>query len=116
MNYKIIISIIAIVLIVGAYFAYRYKQGDDKAKKIIEALSDDKFIEMAKKLIIQAEMFIVGTKRGQDRLAWVVDCLWAYIPKEIAPFVSKEQLIAVVNTIFAQIAIRLDDGTRVAKG
>ena len=67
-----------------------------------------------RELCRMAEHLIVGTKKGQERLAWCVEQLKKYVPPNLAKYITTEMLIKAINIIFEQIAVVMRDGSRKA--
>ncbi len=63
--------------------------------------SSTKLQAKAAELINTAEgMYTDITKAGGKRFEWVVDHLYAMIPKAVQPFISKEKVGEIVQTTF----------------
>ena len=66
----------------------------------------------AYKLILEAEKVIRGTKRGQDRLEYVLDRLYCLMPTWLQFFVSEESLREKLQEWFEHLKDYLDDGKK----
>jgi len=101
------ISIVAIVLVCIVIV---------QRNEIAKWLSLDTTKEKIKELCRQAELIITGTKKGQERLDWVVNEIYKRLPDGLEtiftkPFL-KAMLIRAINIIFEQISVVFRDGTR----
>ena len=85
-----------------------------KSAEIKAWLEDEKTKEIIRNLCREAEKLIVGTKKGQERLAWCVEQLKKYVPDYLARYITVPMLIKAINIIFDQIAVVLRDGSRKA--
>ena len=107
---KAYILIAGIALIVIGFVIVAYI----KNREIREWLNSEETKAKIRELCRMAEHLIVGTKKGQERLAWVVEQLRKYVPPSIASYITTEMLIKVINIIFDQIAVIMRDGSRKA--
>ena len=108
MNTYILIG--AVVLIVIGVVAIAYV----KHKEIVAWLNSEETKAKIRELCRTAEKLIVGTKKGRERLAWVVNELRKYVPASLAQYITTEMLIKLINIIFDQIAVVTRDGSRKA--
>lgn len=61
--------------------------------------------------ILYAEKIIVGTKRGQDRMKFVVDVLYKnYVPAWLKLFIKKDHIENLIESSFFKVRDLLDDG------
>ena len=108
------IILIAAILIAAGLIAFAWI----KRNALIEWLKKPETRELIARLCREAERVIIGTKQGAERLAWVVSMLYKYIPANIIPYIPQEMLynvlVKVINIVFDQIAVMLEDGTRMA--
>jgi hypothetical protein len=100
-----IYAAIIVIIVCLLYILYR------KKAEVEKFLKDENTVAFLKKLIIQAEKEIVGTKKGQERLKFVVSRAYAFIPAGIKKFITDEMLINAINTIFHEIAVKMADGS-----
>lgn len=98
-----IIAAVAIILIVLVWY---------RRDSIEKWLNSEETKELIRSLCRQAENIITGTKKGQERLAWVVEQLKKYVPPNIAKYITTDMLIKIINIIFDQIAVVMRDGSR----
>lgn len=103
---KVYIGIAAVTIAVCILFIIYVKRKE--VEEFFEAESTKEFI---KKLVIEAEAEIVGTKKGQERLALCVSRLYLIIPLQIKAFITEEMIIDAINAIFTAIAVKMADGT-----
>lgn len=110
MNNKTVVLAVGIVAaIVGLVIIAYVKHEEIKAW-----LNDEETKRKIRELCKMAEQLITGTKKGQERLDWVVEQLRKYVPPNIAKFVTTEMLVKLINIIFDQIAVVMRDGSRKA--
>ena len=106
----IILAVVCIV--VGGLIAFAWF----KRAAFIEWIRKPETRETIAKLCREAEYVIVGSKLGQERLAWVVKMLYRYVPPNIIMFIPEEVAVAVmfkmIQMVFDQISVILEDGTR----
>ena len=66
----------------------------------------------------QAEKVIIGSGMGQERLIFVVNMLYKYVPPNIAIFIPPEIAVAmmkaIIHEVFESIAVTMEDGSRKA--
>lgn len=108
-----LIIVCLIVLAVALYF-YSNKQ------KVMDFLKDEETRMLIRDYCIEAEKKIIddalNTKRGKDRMDYVINELYVkVIPEKLKKFITREQLVAVVEEIFKQISITLKNGHTVAR-
>jgi hypothetical protein len=61
--------------------------------------------------IFYAEKIIVGTKRGRDKMNFVIDVLYKnYVPAWMKIFVTKQMLEDLIEDSFFKVRDLLDDG------
>lgn len=86
--------------------------------KIAEWLSRQSVKDRIADLCRQAELIITGTKKGQERLDWVVNEIYKRLPEELTGILTKPflkaMIVKAINTIFREISVVLSDGTRKA--
>lgn len=82
----------------------------DKVKKFLEEPKTKAFI---KGFCVQAEQIIKGEKKGTDRLIYVCNELYKYMPDKLKPLTSPQQLAETVDRIFKEIAKEIN-GHKVA--
>lgn len=85
-----------------------------KRHEIIKWLNRPEIIRRIKQACVLAEEYIIGTKKGQERLEWVCEKVLSYAPPAIRAYITKEMLAKFVTMIFESIAVTMDDGTRKA--
>ena len=108
-NMYIILICTAAIAACIRFVIYKHRE------EVKKALESPELKNEAKRLILAAERHITGTKRGQERLAWVIGALYTYVPPARKTYVKEADLIRIVNNIFNSIAIRLEDGTTVPR-
>ena len=108
MNSKTMVLIVGIVAAIVGLIMIAYV----KHEEIKAWLNDEETKRKIRELCKMAEQLITGTKKGQERLAWVVEQLRKYVPPNIAQYVTTEMLIKIINIIFDQIAVVMGDGSR----
>ena len=109
MESKLILIIAVAAVVAGFVVIAAVKRAEIKSW-----LDKEETKEKIRELCRTAEKVITGTKKGQERLAWVVEQIKKYIPPNIAQYVTTEMLIKVINIIFDQIAVVMRDGSRKA--
>lgn len=87
-----------------------------KRNEISKWLELESTKEKIRQLCREAELIIVGTKKGQERLDWVVEQLYKRLPDGFETIVTKPflkaMLVKMINVIFDQIAVVMRDGSR----
>lgn len=61
-------------------------------------------------LFFRAEKLFKGTKKGQERLAWVTHKAYCLLPKYVQFFLSEEDLKKIINRWYLAAKDVLDDG------
>lgn len=103
-----ILIIVACVIVYSIYSTIQNGKADDVLKAIYAFLTSDKFVSKAKELVIQAEEYITGTQKGQERLEWVAECLSNYVPTNLQEYITKDDIKTAVEIIFKTIAKSID--------
>ncbi len=81
-------------IVVGALAAY-YKSSQS-AQKVVSRIKGK-----APSLIAQAEReYASATKAGGQKLTWVVDHLYVYVPKWMQAFLTRNMIEKIVQTAF----------------
>lgn len=101
--YFIIPIIILFVLFVLFVFVNR--------KNIHKFLKKPETVNAIKQFILAAEKYIVGDKKGQERLELVVERLMDYLPDWAKKVVTRQMLIEAVNYVFSQMAQQINGHT-----
>lgn len=57
---------------------------------------------------IAAEKYIVGTKKGAERLELVCDRLYSFLPPWAQAFVTRQMLVEAVQYVFERIKTEID--------
>ncbi len=91
-NWVVVACIIAVLLL--AYFVRTYK----KVRVAVYTL------------VLWAEKNILGSQRGQEKKAWVVDRLYAVLPIWVKPFINRAVLGKLVDEGVLWLKDYLDDG------
>jgi len=93
MDWKTILGIVEAALAVIIYlFAFYYKRSSVLRGFIAE-------------LILDAEKeFAEQEKAGAQKMSWVIDQLYAYVPVFFKPILTRERLQDIVQSVFDQIA------------
>ena len=120
----IIIAVVvaAVIVIFSVAFAYR-----EKLKKALaepgqtllylaneweEFINKESTKRNIKALCRLADQIVIGD--GGDRLMFVCGKLYALVPKSLQTVITMDKLVAVVNAIYDEIKIKLEDGSWVA--
>lgn len=80
-------------------------------KNIHRFLKKPETVNAIKQFILAAEKYIVGDKKGQERLELVVERLMDYLPDWAKKVVTRQMLIEAVNYVFEQLAEKIDGHT-----
>jgi len=89
--YYIVLIVLAVLSLIFALFT--------KNKKIKKIVFD---------LVVKAEQEIKGTKKGQERLAWVIDQVQTFIPKPLQWFFTDERIKAIIEWAVVQMKKQLE--------
>lgn len=119
----VIAVVMAVVIVIGAV-AYIYR---DKLKKAIaqpketlqylaqemeEFFSNDSTQQVIRTLCRLADRIVIG--EGTDRLAFVCGRLYEKVPDYLQTVITIEKLQEIVNTVYEEIKVKLEDGSYVA--
>lgn len=106
-EYIVTIAIVAIILLCWVVV---------ERSKISAWLSKQSVKDRIADLCRQAEMIITGTKKGEERLDWVVNEIYKRLPENLTGLLTKPflkaMIVKAINIIFEQISVVLEDGTR----
>ena len=106
-EYIVALAVIAIILLCWVIV---------ERGKIAEWLSKESVKQKIADLCREAELIITGTKKGNERLDWVVDEIYKRLPENLTGLLTKPFLKAMIvksiNIIFNQISVVFEDGTR----
>jgi len=120
----IIVAVVVAAVIVISAVVYIYR---DKLKKALaepgqtllylageweEFISQDSTRQAIKALCRLADRIVTGD--GTDRLAFVCGRLYELVPDYLQTVITIEKLQEIVNIVYEEIKIRLDDGRYVA--
>lgn len=120
----IIIAVVAAAVIVCSAVVYVYR---DKVKKALaepgqallylaqeweDFINKESTKRNIKALCRLADQIVIGD--GGDRLIFVCGKLYALVPKSLQTVITMDKLVAVVNAIYEEIKIKLEDGSWVA--
>lgn len=108
----IIFAVLSIAAAAGIYIRIKKKEAlKTAAEKLAEWLKEPEQIRTIKQLCVLAEEGIVGTKKGQERLAWVSEILADIVPRPFKEALTPEVLEAAITAVFKSIAKRMTDGS-----
>lgn len=93
MDWKTILGIVEAALAVVIYLAAFYYKRSSVLRGFIAELIADAEEEFAKQ-----------EKAGAQKMEWVIDQLYAYVPVIFKPFITREKLNELVQAVFDQVA------------
>lgn len=88
-----------IALVVGTYTAY-----------LVVSNQWDRIRKYAEKLMLFAEDNITGSKKGKQRMAYVLDQVYQLLPGWLKVFVSRERMQEILQSWYNDIKDYLDNG------
>lgn len=120
----IIIAVVVAAVIVSGAVAYTYRHKlkkalaepketlDFLAQELEEFFSNDSTRRAIKALCRLADRVVLGD--GADRLAFVCGRLYELVPDYLQTVITIEKLQEIVNIIYEEIKVKLEDGSHVA--
>ena len=122
---KIIITVVvaaAVIICFAVAYTYRHKLqkalAEPKetlaflAQELEDFFSKETTQQTVKALCRLADRIVTGN--GTDRLAFVCGKLYALVPDYLQNVITMEKLQKIVNTVYNEIKVRLEDGSYIA--
>lgn len=97
LDWKSIVQIVEIVAFIVGGFVISYLRTSDVVHKFVAALIAD-----------AEELFATVEKSGAQKMAWVIEQIYAYVPAWLKPFLTAEKIQAIVQAVFDKIKAYAD--------
>ena len=97
MDWKTILGIVEAAFVVVVFLVAAYYRKSEKLRGFIAELIKDAESEFAQQ-----------EKAGEQKMGWVIDQLYAYVPVIFKPFLTREKLQELAQAVFDHIAAYAD--------
>lgn len=97
LDWKAIVQIVEIVAFIVGGFVISYLRTSEVVHKFVAALIAD-----------AEELYANVEKSGAQKMAWVIEQIYAYVPAWLKPFLTAEKIQAIVQAVFDKIKAYAD--------